>query len=134
MSTQLGLIPLPAEDQALADQAEAFVRAKEMLEAAKESFEVLKIQLAAHFPEDPGEHIRVVGKHTIKVKRGEKWSWDSNKLEEMFASTPLPDYVNSRYSVHKDEFEKLTQEQQDEVAAALTKGVGSATVTVTVTP
>lgn len=53
MSTQLGLIPLPAEDQALADQAEAFVRAKDMLEAAKETFEVLKIQLAAHFPKTP---------------------------------------------------------------------------------
>lgn len=68
------------------------------------------------------------------MKRGEKWSWDSDKLEEMFASTPLPDYVKSRYSVHKDEFEKLTQEQQDEVAAALTKGIGNATVTVTVAP
>lgn len=134
MPEQLGLIPLPAEDQALADEADAFSKARDMLAAAKESFEIAKTRLVAHFPEDPGEHVRTVGPHTVTVKRGEKWSWDSDELEKMFASVPLPDYIKTRYSVHKADFEKLSAQERADIAAALTKGIGAATVTVVTAP
>ncbi len=132
--TQLGLIPLPAEDQIVADAAEAYTKAKDMLDAAKESYEVTKTKLAAHFPEEPGEHIRVAGRYTVTVKRGEKLSWDSEALERMFASGQMPDYVKQTLTIHKKAYEALSPTQQQEVAAALTKGVAPATIKVAVTP
>jgi hypothetical protein len=107
-----------------------FVEITNTLEGLKERKEVLAQQIAAHFPDEPGEYSEIVGKTEVKVKISEKWSWEQDVLEALFASTPLPDYIEQKLSVKRKDFDKLTDTERTALLPALTREPAKPRITI----
>jgi hypothetical protein len=125
--------PAPPRDLTpLAEKAKLYATMKEQADAISGVVSDLAKEIAAWFPEEPGEHSQVLADGmVVQVKRSENWTWDSEKLLALFASVPLPVHVKVKYSVSKREFLRLTEAEQKELISALTRGLGSPRVTVT---
>lgn len=107
----------------LREYSSVLARIQELTERKKEiEHEVV----SAHFPDaekESGEWKRVIGDSIITVTRGERWKWDSTKLEEKFGLEP-PEYIKRSYGCDKRKFEKLDAATQSAMLDALTKGLG----------
>jgi hypothetical protein len=107
-----------------------YVALETAFEGLKDRKEALSQQIAAHFPNEPGDYSEIVGKTEVKVKVGEKWSWEQDVLEAMFASTPLPDYIEQRLSVKRKDFEKLSETEKLALLPALTREPAKPRITI----
>lgn len=96
-----------------------------------QKLENLRDTLVASFPEDPGEFSQVVGAYVLTLKRGETWSWDSDKLSEFYLTGVMPDYVSKKLSIPKRAFQKLDQSEQEALLDALERKPGSPRLSVT---
>lgn len=96
----------------------------------KEKIAPLAERINAYFPDGPGEHEVFYNNTRVVVKRSEKLEWDSDILEQMFVTTPMPPHVKQRLSVNKKDFEKLPELDQKDLIPALTRKVGSTKITV----
>lgn len=125
--------PTPTRDlNPLLEKARLYATMKEQADAMNEVVSGLAKEIGGWFPEEAGEHTQVLADGTVvEVKRSETWNWDSDALEAMFATTPLPDHVKRKFSVNKKDYLRLPEEDQKELRQALTRGLGSPRVTVT---
>lgn len=90
--------------------------------------EALELTFAQRVPDTLGEHPQQYGTTLVTVKRGERIAWDSDILEKMFASVPLPDHVDHKFAIKKRAFDRLSD---DEKAALLPAMERKPTVSVT---
>lgn len=98
-------------------------RIKELSEQAKECEAGILAAFCEPANHEPGEWKHIIDSTIITIKRGERWSWDSSKIEEKFGAA-LPDYVKRTYGCDKRRFEKLDHDAQDALRDALTIGLG----------
>ena len=78
-------------------------------------------EIAHYFPEAVGDTAKTTGRYEIIVSRSERWSWDKDALEEVFATGAVPDYVKRSLSIDKRKFLRLSTSEQDAVKHALTR-------------
>ncbi|CAB5220341.1 hypothetical protein UFOVP235_42 [uncultured Caudovirales phage] len=94
--------------------------------------EGIENQLISLFPQEFGSHEKVVDNVRIQLEIGERYEWDTQILEQIFAtSDALPDYVKKRLSVDKRTYARLNDEMQRALLPALTRKLGSHKLTVT---
>lgn len=102
------------------------------MESLKEEREAIDASLLALVPEEPGERTIKIGSYAVTIKRAERWSWDSQKVADVFGGVAnLPDYVKKNFSIDKRKFERLPPSDRDLLLDALTRGLGAAKIEVT---
>lgn len=89
-----------------------------------------KERLAAYFPEEVGEHTRTVNGVNITVKRSESLEWDTDILDQLFVTTPLPDFVSKKLSVPKRKWDKLDDTTKQGLLPALTRKPGAPRISI----
>lgn len=116
----------------IASAAEEYLRLSEQMARIADRLDVLGEQIAAHFPESPGEHGLIIGnRHVVTCKRPEVWSWDTDILEQMFGTTTEPPApVKRRYTVDKRKFQALEDGDKAALLPALTRKPGKAKIEV----
>lgn len=110
---------------------EEFARLAEQHVILSQKLDALRDNLIASFPEDPGEFSQVVGGYVVTCKRGETWSWDTEKLADHYLHVPLPEYVSKKLSIPRKEFQKLDEQERETLLEALERKPGSARLSVT---
>lgn len=120
----------PAHTPGLAVLAKEFETLDEAMKALKTNHERVRQQIIALVSEEPGEYTLTEGTTAVTVTRSEKWDWDHDVLEAMFASSSMPDYVEQRLTVKKKEFEKLSETEKKALLPALTRGPGTVRIKV----
>jgi hypothetical protein len=99
------------------------------LKAERDSIEN---ELLGLFPQEFGEQSKVFDGVRITVETAERFDWDTEILENIFASSDaLPDYVKKRLLVDKRAFAKLNEETRRVLLPALTRKLGTTKLTVT---
>lgn len=117
--------------QELGKAVETYLHLGATIETMTRSLEDLKAQILAEFDEAAEEEQREFGQYKVTVKRGERWTWDSDAVEAMVSDGPLPDFVKKTFSVDKRKFVKQDSVVRDAYLHALTRKPGPATITVT---
>ena len=70
--------------------------------------------------------------HTITINRPERWTWDSDIIEDLFPSDDeIPPHVTKRMTVDKRKFQGLDENDKKILIPALTRKPGAAKITVT---
>jgi hypothetical protein len=119
------------EAEGLAKLAEQYGQIAAEIERLSEKAETLKMKIEAEFPADAGEFDKQAGSYMVTLNRQERWTWDKEILETIFASsTSLPEFVRRTYSIDKRKFKSLDDEQQRELLPALTRKGGTVKITV----
>ena len=83
--------------------------------------------------EEPGEYVIPAGKFDVHVNRSEKFEWDQEMLEDLWAklaTSPNP-IIEASFSVDKKKYQKLDATQRMTIDPALTRKPGTMTVKVT---
>ena len=88
-------------------------------------------QIIADFPEDFGEHSRVVGNKVLTINRQERYTWNQDLLHKIYQDEEIPDHVKRRLTVDKRVFQRLDPEQQAPLLPALTRNPGPVSIKVT---
>ena len=88
-------------------------------------------QIIADFPEDFGEHSRVVGNKVLTINRQERYTWNQDLLHKIYQDEEIPDHVKRRLTVDKRVFQRLDPEQQAPLLPALTLNPGPVSIKVT---
>lgn len=101
------------------------------IDSMQHTLDDLKAQILAEFDEAAEEQYMKFGKHTVTVKRSERWTWDSDAVKAMLAGGPPPEFVKETYTVDKRKFVKQDSVVRDAYLHALTRKPGPATINVT---
>jgi hypothetical protein len=119
-------------DPALVAQAKEFADLSKRKEEIDARLEVLSDQILTAFTEEAGEQtIAVTNNLQVNVVRSERWTWDTELLDDIFAqSNSLPPHVKKRITVDKRKFQALDEDQRRELLPALTRKPGPAKITV----
>lgn len=118
-------------DPALVAQAKEFADLTKRKEEIDARLEVLHDQILTAFTEEAGEQSLSLGKLHVNVNRSERWTWDTELLDDIFAqSNNLPPHVKKRITVDKRKFQALDDDQRRELLPALTRKPGPAKITV----
>ncbi len=88
-------------------------------------------QIIADFPEDFGEHSRVVGNKVLTINRQERYTWNQDLLHKIYQDEEIPDHVKRRLTVDKRVFQRLDPEQQAPLLPALTRNPGPVSIKIT---
>lgn len=81
--------------------------------------------------EEPGEHALVSGNWVVTVKRSERWSWDSDMLEQIYPNGEVsPDFVRKTTSIDKRKFQTLDEDERRVLLPALTRAPGQVKISV----
>ena len=88
-------------------------------------------QIIADFPEDFGEHSRVVGNKVLTINRQERYTWNQDLLQKIYQDEEIPDHVKRRLTVDKRVFQRLDPEQQAPLLPALTRNPGPVSIKIT---
>ena len=119
------------EAEGLAKLAEEYGQIAVQIERLTEQAETLKMKIEAEFPADAGEFNKQAGSYMVTLNRQERWTWDKEILESIFASsTTLPEFVRRTYSIDKRKFKHLDEAQQSELLPAITRKGGPVKITV----
>jgi hypothetical protein len=91
----------------------------------------LESEMARLFPEEEGElALSTPDGFEVVVRRSERWTWDKQKLEEIFSQGEVPEYVKRTLTVDKRKFQRLPASDQVMLKAALTRKLDSPKVKV----
>jgi hypothetical protein len=91
----------------------------------------LESEMARLFPEEEGElALSTPDGFEVVVRRSERWTWDKQKLEEIFSQGDVPEYVKRTLTVDKRKFQRLPASDQVMLKAALTRKLDSPKVKV----
>ena len=77
------------------------------------------------FPEEAGELAISTRTFEVVVRRSERWSWDTQFLEEIYSLGDIPEFINRSLTVDKRKFLKLPRVEQDNLKPALTRKLDS---------
>ena len=88
-------------------------------------------QIIADFPEDFGEHSRVVGNKVLTINRQERYTWNQDLLHKIYQDEEIPDHVKRRLTVDKRVFQRLDPDQQAPLLPALTRNPGPVSIKIT---
>lgn len=88
-------------------------------------------QIIADFPEDFGEHSRVVGNKVLTIHRQERYTWNQDLLHKIYQDEEIPDHVKRRLTVDKRVFQRLDPDQQAPLLPALTRNPGPVSIKIT---
>lgn len=119
----------------LADAAEALWYIDQELETLKEQRKRRIIEIEELVPEGQ-EEVRAVD-WTLSVKRGERWSWDKDILEEILkqeghpTEDDYPIFVSKSTTIKRDKFDQQPESVRKKFMPALTRKKGVTTVVVT---
>ncbi len=123
--------PINNSSPALVAAVTEYQRLAETLDQMKEQHEGLLETIAAEFPIMSGEQAIDVNGMTVTCTRSERWTWDNELLEDLFASSDeLPEHIKKRLTVNKRLFQFLEDEQKKALLPALTRTPGPAKVKV----
>ena len=102
-----------------------------VLENAQQSVKHLSMEISQHFDEVLGTQEKELLKHTITCTHGERWSWNKEKLEEMYGdATFAPDFVKRSLTIDKKKFQSLPITIQGPLRDALTRKLEPAKIKV----
>ena len=121
----------PLTDEELKSTAIEFAKLSTQIEHLTDQADALKDMIVSRFPEEAGEQTEIIDDVIVSIKRQERWTWNSEELEKIFADKSLPPYANRRYSLEKRKFQNLNPDEQKDFLHALTRRPGNATVNVT---
>ena len=94
--------PINNSSPALVAAVTEYQRLAETLDQMKEQHEGLLETIAAEFPIMSGEQAIDVNGMTVTCTRSERWTWDNELLEDLFASSDeLPEHIKKRLTVNK---------------------------------
>jgi hypothetical protein len=103
----------------------------ETLEKLQERHSSLLETISAEFPVMAGEQAIDVSGMTVTCNRVERWTWDAEYLEDVFATSDiLPDHVKKKLTVSKRLFQNLEDADKAILMPALTRTPGPAKVKV----
>ena len=121
-----------SNDPALESAAKEFADLARRKEEIEGRLSVLGDQILTAFTEESGEQVLPINNNiSIIVNRVERWTWDTELLDEIFAqSDSLPPHVQKRITVDKRKFQALSDDQKRELLPALTRKPGSAKITI----
>lgn len=124
-----------AETVSLADVIDAIaprlVEAVAQAKAAQAEVKKLTEDLARFTPEAAGE-ITISGNHfVVSVKRTERFEWDSEILAALYADKEdLPAHIKMKLSVDKKRYDRMSEDDKEALASALTIKLSAPTVEV----
>lgn len=110
---------------------EEYTETKTIFDEAKEKVTTIEAKIVAEFNDDFGEQSKQIGSNIVTINRQERFDWDQDKLEALFNSGTVPEYVRKRLSVDKRSFQRLTETEQTPLLVALTRRPGPISVKVT---
>ena len=110
---------------------EEYAETKTIFDEAKEKVTTIEARIVAEFNDDFGEQSKQIGSSIVTINRQERFDWDQDKLEALFNSGTVPEYVRKRLSVDKRSFQRLTETEQTPLLVALTRRPGPISVKVT---
>jgi len=110
---------------------EEYAETKTIFDEAKEKVTTIEARIVAEFNDDFGEQSKQIGSNIVTINRQERFDWDQDKLEALFNSGTVPEYVRKRLSVDKRSFQRLTETEQTPLLVALTRRPGPISVKVT---
>ena len=110
---------------------EEYTETKTIFDEAKEKVTTIEARIIAEFNDDFGEQSKQIGSNIVTINRQERFDWDQDKLEALFNSGTVPEYVRKRLSVDKRSFQRLTETEQTPLLVALTRRPGPISVKVT---
>jgi len=110
---------------------EQYSETKDTFDKSKELLSTLEAKIVAEFNEDFGEQSKKIGNSIVTINRQERYEWNQNKLEELFTSGEVPEYVRKRLTVEKRNFQRLTEAEQAPLIPALTRKPGPVSVKIT---
>ena len=110
---------------------EEYAATKTIFDEAKEKMTTIEAKIVAEFNDDFGEQSKQIGSNIVTINRQERFDWDQDKLEALFNSGTVPEYVRKRLSVDKRSFQRLTETEQTPLLVALTRRPGPISVKVT---
>jgi len=123
--------PINNSSPALIAAVTEYQRIDETLQSLKDQHEGLLETIAAEFPIMSGEQAIDVNGMTVTCARTERWTWDNELLEDLFASADeLPDHIKKRLTVNKRLFQHLDDDVKQVLLPALTRTPGPAKVKV----
>lgn len=123
-----------AESQRIEEMAKAvemYASIEASIETMKHTLEDLKAQILAEFDEAAEEQQLNFGNYTVTVRRAERWTWDSDLVEQMVDDGATPEFVKKTYTVDKRKFVKQDSVVRDAYLHALTRKPGPATINIT---
>ena len=91
----------------------------------KTKLDGVKEKLLAEFPGDPGEYELKNDGTLLRISIGEKFTWDSDILEQLFATKAIPDHVRQTFGVNRKKFEALPEADRAPLLPALTRKPGT---------
>tara|TARA_B100000745_G_scaffold300348_1_gene253923 strand:+ start:26 stop:427 length:402 start_codon:yes stop_codon:yes gene_type:complete len=110
---------------------EEYTETKTIFDEAKEKVTTIEAKIVAEFTDEFGEQSKQIGSNIVTINRQERFDWDQDKLEALFHSGTVPEYVRKRLSVDKRSFQRLTETEQTPLLVALTRKPGPVSVKVT---
>ena len=110
---------------------EEYAETKTIFDEAKEKVTTIEARIVAEFNDDFGEQSKQIGSNIVTINRQERFDWDQDKLEALFNSGTVPEYVRKRLSVDKRSFQRLTETEHTPLLVALTRRPGPISVKVT---
>ena len=119
---------IPPHLDKLADQ---LMTMQTVMENAQQSVKHLSMEIARHFDEVLGAQEKKLTKYTVTCTHGERWSWDKEKLEELYGDgTIAPDFVKRSLTIDKKKFQSLPITIQGPLRDALTRKIEPAKIRV----
>lgn len=118
-------------DPALLAAVKEYAQITGTLSKLQDRHSALADTIAAQFPIQSGEQAIDVDGMTVTCSRLERWKWDAEYLDDIFASSDiLPDHVKKKLTVNKRLFQNLEDAEKKVLLPALTREPGPARVKV----
>ena len=92
---------------------------------------LIEKQIISEFPEDFGEHSKIVQAKVITINRSERYEWNQDLLAKIYREEEIPTHIKRRLTVDKRVFSRLTDEEQAPLVPALTRKPGPVSIKVT---
>ncbi len=102
----------------------------EQIEQLKVAQRALEDKIWTQTVEEEGEVVLSGDRFDAVVTRKKSEKWDSDVLESLLPTQPLPDYVKMKLSIDNKKYKALPQSEQLSLLPALTVGVTKPKVTI----
>jgi len=123
--------PVNTADPVLLAAVKEYAQITGTLSKLQDRHSSLADTIAAQFPIQSGEQAIDVDGMTVTCSRLERWKWDAEYLDDIFASSDiLPDHVKKKLTVNKRLFQNLEDAEKKVLMPALTREPGPARVKV----
>ena len=123
--------PVNTADPVLLAAVKEYAQITGTLSKLQDRHSSLADTIAAQFPIQSGEQAIDVDGMTVTCSRLERWKWDAEYLDDIFASSDiLPDHVKKKLTVNKRLFQNLEDAEKKVLMPALTREPGPAKVKV----